>query len=428
MLLLCLWVLFFNREATNAYALPQQVASTPSPYSAPPVDQDTGQESPRYWKWPRPKVPEARESLTIHGIYPGLYRSEVDRQLGLPERSHRGWGIYNDGQGSTLNVIYRSEVVMSVIGNQVEFEGKLLGMSGHDFPNAGYPSELRVQRDHLDVPAYFELRAPELKSFPRLPTPGSNLKLLDLLSNKDPRKGKALLLENPGLISCRRTPWGDTPLHMIARKGSLTGTRLMLELGGDPNVCTYRGRRPLHGVSSPEKASVLLYAGAELNAEDNYGTTPLTWALRKGNLEVARFLLERGAVVDGAHGAEAMNAAAKFRSSKMVELLLEKGVPVPPLGLHNAAAGGEPSIVARFLAMGADPNARDELDRTPLHHLAIAASDRPNAPCYQHVEALKLLLEAGADPTLRDKTQRNPTELARYHREVSDFLTAREKN
>ena len=112
----------------------------------------------------------------------------------------------------------------------------------------------------------------------------------------------------------------------------------------------------------------------------------------------------------------------------MVELLLEKGVPVPPLGLHNAAAGGEPSIVARFLAMGADPNARDELDRTPLHHLAIAASDRPNAPCYQHVEALKLLLEAGADPTLRDKTQRNPTELARYHREVSDFLTAREKN
>ncbi|MXW12314.1 MAG: ankryin, partial [Synechococcus sp. SB0668_bin_13] len=57
-------------------------------------------------------------------------------------------------------------------------------------------------------------------------------------------------------------------------------------------------------------------------------------------------------------------------------------------------------MVKLLLAAGADPNARDSDQETPLHG-AIGWSDRPE-------EVMKLLLAAGADPNARNEAGQTP--------------------
>ena len=54
--------------------------------------------------------------------------------------------------------------------------------------------------------------------------------------------------------------------------------------------------------------------------------------------------------------------------------------------------------MATLLRYGADPNARDALGETPLHH-ALEACDAASA---------RLLARAGADPNARDAAGRTP--------------------
>jgi ankyrin repeat protein len=57
-------------------------------------------------------------------------------------------------------------------------------------------------------------------------------------------------------------------------------------------------------------------------------------------------------------------------------------------GLHAAAATGDAAAIARLVAAGAEPDARDGYRRTPLHVAAYRAQP----------EAMRALVRAGADP------------------------------
>jgi ankyrin repeat protein len=57
-------------------------------------------------------------------------------------------------------------------------------------------------------------------------------------------------------------------------------------------------------------------------------------------------------------------------------------------GLHAAAARGDAAEIGRLLASGADPNARDPYQRTPLH---VGTYRREH-------DAMRALVKAGADP------------------------------
>lgn len=108
------------------------------------------------------------------------------------------------------------------------------------------------------------------------------------------------------------------------------------------------------------------------------------------------------------------------------------------LRLHQAAATGDVTEVARLIADGEDVAAVDDSQFTPLHlasqqgHLGVAkvlvnagapvnARDSyGNTPLWRAVfafqggdpELIRLLLEAGADPDIKNNTDRSPRDMA----------------
>ena len=86
----------------------------------------------------------------------------------------------------------------------------------------------------------------------------------------------------------------------------------------------------------------LLDDGADVEATDDSGTTPLSAAAASGQLEVTRLLLDRGAKVkkaDGKSGAAALSEAAAHGHVEVARLLLDRGATADgKSGAPNAAA------------------------------------------------------------------------------------------
>lgn len=83
--------------------------------------------------------------------------------------------------------------------------------------------------------------------------------------------------------------------------------------------------------------------------------------------------------------------------------------------LHRAAADGDVAAAKALLARGADPNARDRAEATPLHHVIHARDDD------RALALARVLVEAGADPRARNASGRMPSQLG-YASDVQTFL------
>jgi len=93
---------------------------------------------------------------------------------------------------------------------------------------------------------------------------------------------------------------GDlTPLHLAAQSGNLEVVKFLVSQGADVNAKNYYGRTPLHFLSlgrygdCVEVAKFLVSKGADVNAEDSDGRTPLSRA--QGNF--ARSTDDRRAII-----------------------------------------------------------------------------------------------------------------------------------
>ena len=87
-------------------------------------------------------------------------------------------------------------------------------------------------------------------------------------------------------------------LHEAALEGYLPRIKELLEQGADVNAKNGLGWTPLHYAAEKgylEVVRLLVEKGANINARTKLGMTPLHWAAEKGHLYVVRFLLEAGA-------------------------------------------------------------------------------------------------------------------------------------
>jgi ankyrin repeat protein len=143
-------------------------------------------------------------------------------------------------------------------------------------------------------------------------------------------------------------------------------------------------------------ARALLRSGANVNAADADGTTPLHWAVRNDDIDMVRLLLRRGARVRVAnrYGATPLSLAALNGSAGMITVLLAAGadpnsvVSKGQTVLMTAARTGNPAAVKVLLDHGARVDAREaELGETAL---IWAASEN-------HADVVRLLIAHGAD-------------------------------
>lgn len=160
---------------------------------------------------------------------------------------------------------------------------------------------------------------------------------------------------------------GWTVLHIAAQEGDVARIRALLGEGADPTIADNSGETALYyavgGAEDEAKAAecvtILAKGGADVNAAQNAGWSPL-------------------------------HQACSLRRDKVVEVLLR---------------------------LGADPNLQDNTGMTPLH-FAVGKWRQPK----KVKRIIELLMAAGADPAIVDKNGASPLDLVGQQPGYKDLL------
>ncbi|MBD8525813.1 ankyrin repeat domain-containing protein [Pseudomarimonas arenosa] len=227
---------------------------------------------------------------------------------------------------------------------------------------------------------------------------GADPKLLPAAEDRDQRSLVMLAAVLPDTRLLRRLIAGGAELNrrhagltplLVTTRDSLRGrpdaVMTLLANGADPRASDNEGRTALHFaalISEPDVAALLIDAGAEVDALNRDGYSPLGVACASGNWRLARFLLERKAKPEPAGGQPALLAAAAGDDDiGGVQLLLKFKAKVDAQGrlgrtaLLSAALAGNREIAELLLAAGADPDLADDHQVTPLLEAARAGAN-----------------------------------------------------
>jgi hypothetical protein len=136
-----------------------------------------------------------------------------------------------------------------------------------------------------------------------------------------------------------RTRYGRTLLHDASAQGNARVVELLLRQGADPNARTSGGHTPLYCVANECRDSgagnvvrALAQAGAHVDARsDAKQCTALHMAARRGNTEIAEALVDCGADINARDkaGDTPLRRARNCRKPETVSLLLSRGAVAP---------------------------------------------------------------------------------------------------
>ena len=204
---------------------------------------------------------------------------------------------------------------------------------------------------------------------------------------------------------CATDNQGATCLMLAAYFGHTETVRYLVglpvvEVNHEQNV----GETALH-FAVPEGhrdvVEVLIDAGADIEANNGKGRSPLLMACVLGKLDTVKMLVEAGAAVCATddQGDTCLTLAAYFGHTDIVRYLV--GLPDVDVNyhgrnndtaLHSAVDDGHRDVVELLIDAGADIEAQDSTGETPLHYACENGK----------LAILKMLLKAGADVCATD--------------------------
>jgi ankyrin repeat protein len=192
---------------------------------------------------------------------------------------------------------------------------------------------------------------------------------------------------------------------------NLEKVRLLVAHGANVNAPSETDRTAfLVAASYPRTLDVLrllLDRGADLRAQDRTGATALALALRSADVDVVRFLVDKGLEPDALTPA-ARRASVARNDLPTAEFLLSKA-PSPAQDLLGTVATWQPvNVVARWIEAGGDVNSSlaAQYARTPLMNAVTSEAEG--------ADTLKLLLDKGANPNAETTEGERPLDWAMY--------------
>ncbi len=221
---------------------------------------------------------------------------------------------------------------------------------------------------------------------------------------EDDRKPKPEAAQQ--LLKLRGYEFDEKSFHAAAGAHDMMAINAFLDAGINPNAQNAAdGRTALISAAARgdlEVVKVLLERGADVNVKDKQEYTALFHAIEAMYEDVATVLLDQPNLDPSARGKNGVTALMSYAwrdNKEAVRKLLDRGADVNAqdndgdTALHGVAKSGNVEILDMLLAKRADPNLKNKLGGTPLMWAAV----------FGHEEAAQRLLARGADRSLKDE-------------------------
>jgi len=255
----------------------------------------------------------------------------------------------------------------------------------------------------------------ELKTIP--PTVLQINSFMSAVKSNDISKAKELLKKNSNLINVNDgTALKMTPLLGAARYGNKEMVDFLLSEGADINAKNNCNETFLHQAAiggSKEIAEIGLNKGLDVNAKNNNDEdTPLLLGLLLNDnitYDLVQLLISRGADVN-AKDKEGVTPLHHARNKEIAELLISKGASVNAKDKEGNTAlhyTNSKEIAELLISRGADVNSKNEYGSTPLHYARIGIKRK---------EIAELLISKGAIINSTDFTKFTPS----YNKKITE--------
>ncbi|XDD51168.1 ankyrin repeat domain-containing protein [Leptospira sp. WS92.C1] len=202
---------------------------------------------------------------------------------------------------------------------------------------------------------------------------GPNEDLLKAAWDDDLAKVKTALSQ--GADPNAKDVFGESALHKTTSKSKTEIAELLIQKGANVNATDGKGRTPLMKTFFQSMVKFLLEKGADINLKDEKDWTAVLHQTSYGttNLEVIESLVAKGAAiqVQGKDGVTPLMLACKNDNTQLIDFYIQKGLDVnakdgtgKTVLMYAAEGPSKPDLIQMLLKKGANKATKNTAGKT----------------------------------------------------------------